>query len=296
MVGMIEPSAIVDAHHHFWDPSRARYGWMTAELEPIRRRFGPEDLEPLLAASGVRRTILVQTRSSVDETREFLELAARHRFIGGVVGWVDLTAPDVQDRVAELRAAPGGGKLVGIRHQVHDEPDARWLLRDDVKRGIRAVGDAGLAYDFLVRTRELGAAAAVARAFPDMRFVVDHLAKPPIREGAIEAWSDAMAPLAELPNVYAKVSGLVTEADWTAWRVDQLAPYVERALEWFGPSRLLFGSDWPICLLAAPYAGVVAACRDALGEISASDRERIFGANAVACYRLGIFAPVQGGR
>src|SRR5439155_3643730 len=245
-------------------------------------------LRPLLNANGIARTILVQTRASLDETREFLATAADTDFIAGVVGWVDLTAADVAKRLAELRAAKGGAKLVGIRHQVHDEPDADWLLRPDVRRGLSAVGDAGLAYDLLVRTRALPAAFATARGFPDMRFVVDHLAKPPIREGAIAEWAARLEPLAALPNVFCKISGLVTEADWGSWRVEQLVPYVRRVLGWFGPARCLFGSDWPVCLLAASYADGLDACRRSVGDVSDADRERIFSANATALYRLAV--------
>src|SRR5258708_1298853 len=180
---------VIDAHHHFWDPTKASYPWMTDALAPIRRRFGPEDIEPLLAANGVDQTILVQTRSSIDETREFLATAARHDFIAGVVGWVDLTAPDVAKQLASLRAGPGGAKLIGIRHQVHDEPDPEGLARKDVRRGLAAVGETGLAYDILVRTRELPAALALAKALPDMRFVIDHIAKPPIASGATSEWA-----------------------------------------------------------------------------------------------------------
>jgi L-fuconolactonase len=279
---------VIDAHHHFWDPARRTYPWMGDALAPVRRRFGPEDLRPLLAANAINRTILVQTISDMDETREFLATAGEHGFIAGVVGWVDLTSPDVADRLTELRAAKGGAKLVGIRHQVHDEPDPEWLCRADVRRGIRAVGDAGLAYDVLVRTRELPAALATLREFPDVRFVIDHLAKPPIASGEIDDWSAALKPLGALPNVFCKLSGMVTEADWKAWRPAQLAPYARRALEWFGPGRCLFGSDWPVCLVAASYPQVIDACRVALGPLSTADSERIFGGNAVELYRLPV--------
>ena len=283
----------VDSHHHFWDPRRASYPWMTDELAAIRRPFGPTDLRPLLDANGVDRTILVQTRSSEDETREFLATAAANDFIAGVVGWVDLTAPDVADRLAALRAGPGGAKLVGIRHQVHDEANPDWLQRLDVQVGIRAVGGAGLAYDLLVRTRELPAALVTARVHADVRFVIDHLAKPPIASGEIDAWSERMAPLAALPNVMCKVSGLVTEADWKRWTVDDLRPYVRRALELFGPARCVFGSDWPVCLVAASYEQVLSACRRAIGDISAVEGERIFGGNAVALYRIPVPAAAR---
>ena len=281
---------VVDAHHHFWDPARASYPWMTEALAPIRRRFGPEDLRPLLAASRVDRTILVQTRSSVDETREFLATAAKHAFIAGVVGWVDLTAPDVAEQLAALRAGPGGAKLVGIRHQVHDEADPGWLLRDDVRRGLAAVGDAGLAYDLLVRARELPAALATVRDLPEMRFVVDHLAKPPIISGATAEWAARLAPLAAYPNAFCKLSGMVTEADWKRWTVHDLAPYVLRVLGWFGPERCVFGSDWPVCLVAGSYSRVIEACRQAIGDVPSADRERIFGGNATLLYRLPVAA------
>jgi L-fucono-1,5-lactonase len=275
-----------DAHQHFWDPARGEYPWMTAELAAIRRPFGPDDLAPLLGARGVDRTILVQTQSSIDETREFLELAAATEFVAGVVGWVDLTSPSVGGTIAELRARPDGRYLVGIRHQVHDEDDPDWLLREDVRRGLAAVAEADLVYDLLVRPRELPAALETARRFPELRFVIDHLAKPPIAAGELEPWAERMAPFADLANVSCKLSGLVTEADWSSWTRDDLAPYVRRAAGWFGDERLLFGSDWPVCLLAASYGEVFDAYIDALGAISPEGRERILGLNAVRVYRL----------
>ena len=274
---------IVDAHHHFWDPAHAEYPWMTGELAAIRRPFGPEDLRPLLAASGVDRTVLVQTRSSLDETRELLATAERTDFVAGVVGWMELAAPDVADTLCELRAGPGGRWLVGVRHQVHDEPDAGWLLRPEVRRGLRAVGEAGLVYDLLVRPRELPAALAVARELPDVRFVIDHLAKPRVRDGADPEWAERLAPFSDLPHVRCKLSGLVTEADWPAWLPDDLAPFFRRALGWFGPERVLFGSDWPVCLLAASYGQVLDALERAL---PASARAAVLGENAVALYGL----------
>jgi L-fuconolactonase len=279
--------ATVDAHQHFWDPARADYPWMAAdELAPIRRAFGPEDLRPALAERGVERTVLVQTRSSVEETREFLAIADQIDFVAGVVGWVDLADPAVGDVLAGLRSGPGGRRLVGIRHQVHDEPDAEWLARGDVQRGLHAVADAGLAYDLLVRSRELRAALAAVGELADLRFVVDHLAKPPIRDHALEPWATLMSGFAGLPNVWCKVSGMVTEADPARWRVADLRPYVEHVINVFGPERLLFGSDWPVCLLAASYSEVYDAASAALGELGNEDRAAIFGANARLVYRL----------
>lgn len=276
----------VDAHQHFWDPARADYPWMTDELAPIRRRFGPEDLRPLLAEQGIDRTVLVQTRSSLDETREFCATAAATDFIAGVVGWVDLTDPDISRTLYALRDSPTGTTLVGIRHQVHDEPDPNWLLQSGVRRGLRTVGEAGLAYDLLVRTRELPAALRIVRELPEMRFVIDHIAKPPIRTGQVDAWAEAMAPFSDYDNVFCKLSGMITEADWSGWRPDDLVPYVRRVVGWFGEDRLMFGSDWPVCLVAGTYAQVVSALTQALGDVSSRATAKIMGENAVRFYRL----------
>lgn len=277
---------VVDAHHHFWDPARADYPWMTAALAPIRRRFGPEDLRPLLRDRGIDATIVVQARSGVDETRELLAVAAATDFVAGVVGWADLTDARLGSTLDDLRGATGGARLVGLRHQVHDEPDPEWLLRQDVRRGLSVVGEAGLVFDLLVRARELPAALATARDFRRLRFVIDHIGKPPIRTGETREWAAAMAPFAGLANVSCKLSGMITEADWTAWRSDDLVPYVRRTIEWFGEDRLMFGSDWPVCLLAGAYGQVFDALEFALGECPSETRAKIFGGNAVRVYQL----------
>lgn len=277
---------IVDAHHHFWDPDRADYPWMTNEVDSIRRRFGPEDLWPLLERTRIERTILVQTRSSDDETREFLAIAATTPFVAGVVGWVDLADASVSDSIASIRGSPGGARLVGIRHQVHDEPDPDWLLDPRVRRGLEAVGAAGLVYELLVRSRELPAALQIARALSDVRFVIDHLAKPPIREARMRPWAELIAPFGELANVSCKMSGLVTEADWAAWRPDDIAPFVNHAIDVFGPDRLIFGSDWPVCLLAATYEDVDQLARALVEHLTDTEQARILGDNAVAVYGL----------
>lgn len=281
-------SLVIDAHHHLIDPARTDYPWITAELAAIDRRFGPEDLAPELAAAGIDRTILVQTISSIEETRDFLEIASRTPFIVGVIGWIDLTDPDAAVAIDRLRAGPGGDRLVGIRHQVHDEPDPAWLLRPDVGRGLTAVEEASLSYDLLVRPRELAAALTIARARPGLRLVIDHLAKPPIRSGELEPWRALLRPFGELGNVWCKVSGLVTEADWTTWEPGELGPYVESAIEIFGPSRLIFGSDWPVCLLAASYGRVVSVARGLSAALSETDRDALFGGSAVRAYSLSI--------
>jgi L-fuconolactonase len=277
---------IVDAHHHFWDPATADYPWLTDELAAIRRPFGPEDLAPIVAAAGIGATVLVQTRSSLTETKDFLAIAARSPFVRGVVGWADLLDPAVDETIAALRAGPGGDRLVAIRHQVHDEPDPDWLGRNDVRRGIAAVGRAGLAYDLLVRARELPAARALVNAMPEVRFVVDHLAKPAIRDRFDPAWTAAVASFGGRPNVWWKLSGLVTEADWRAWRTSDLQPFVDRVLEIAGPDRLLFGSDWPVCLLAAPYERVLETARSLIAALTPSEQAAILGTTAVTVYRL----------
>jgi L-fuconolactonase len=279
-------ASVVDAHHHLWDPARFDYPWLTDDLATIRRRFGPEDLAPLVERAGVDRTVLVQTISSLDETREFLATAAATDYIAGVVGWVDLTDVAVGDTIAALAAGEGGSRLVGIRHQVHDEPDPDWLLRSDVSRGIAAVGAGGLAYDLLVRPRELPAALATARAHPDVSFVIDHLAKPPIKSGELEPWLSLLRPFGTLDNVTCKLSGLVTEADWGSWRPEDLEPFVDAAIEIFGPDRLMFGSDWPVCLLAATYDEVVEAARAATAGLSGDEHDQVFGETARRVYGI----------
>ena len=278
----------VDAHHHLWDPGRRAYPWMDESVAAIRRPFGVADLDAAAGPEGFQATIAVQAVSSVEETEELLDAAAAPGRVAGVVGWVDLADPEAAATMAALRARPGGRSLVGVRHQVHDEPDPDWLLRDQVLEGLAAVADAGLVYDLLVRERELPAARAVAQRLPELTLVVDHLAKPRIREAAMDPWAGELAALARHPNVAGKVSGLVTEADWTAWTPAQLAPYVAHAAEVFGPERLLFGSDWPVCLLAAGYAEVVAAATEALDRagFGPAEREAVLGANARRLYRL----------
>ena len=262
---------IVDAHQHFWDPALADYPWLTSEVEQLRRRFGPDDLAPLLDEHRVAATVVVQARASLDETYALLELAAATSFVAGVVGWIDLTG-DFED------APPG---LAGVRHQVHDEPDPNWLLRDDVQRSLAAVGEAGLTFDLLVRARELPAAVETVRRHPGVRFVLDHVGKPPLRAGDRDAWSDGVAALAELPNVTCKLSGLFTEAEPGT----SLAPTIEQALRWFGPDRCMFGSDWPVCLLATDYRGTLDLVRNAVPE---RDRETVLSGTAIRTYGLEV--------
>jgi L-fuconolactonase len=278
---------VIDGHQHFWDPSRADYPWMEApELAAIRRGFGPSDLAPLLRANGIDASILVQCRSSIEETEEFLRLSVATPFVIGVVGWADLTDAAVGETLGRLRGSSGGERLVGIRHQVHDEPDPDWLLRGDVQRGLAALVAHDLAYDFLVRTRELPAAIATARAFPQGRFVLDHAAKPPIAEGFSREWADLLAALAACGNVWCKISGLATEARWNDWDAERLLPFVAHAAECFGDDRLIFGSDWPVCLLAGSYGATKGALEECLTKLGPQLRDKAFGANAQRAYLL----------
>lgn len=274
----------IDAHHHLWDITRRPQPWLTgAALEPIARTFEPAELEPLLAEHGIDATVVVQSSSSLDETRELLDTAAASGGrIAGVVGWADLTDPALADVLASLT-----GPLVGIRHQVQDEADPWWLARAEVRRGLAAVAAAGLAYDLLITTRGLPAAVETAKALPQLRFVLDHAAKPPIAAGGWEPWAAQIRELAALPNVTCKVSGLVTEASWSGWKPADLLPYTRHVLDAFGPDRVLFGSDWPVCTLAAPYGAVVALAEEAAAGLTATESAAFFGGNAARVYGLG---------
>ncbi|QOZ55672.1 amidohydrolase [Bradyrhizobium sp. CCBAU 53338] len=277
----------IDAHQHFWDPARADYPWMSApELAPIRRAFGPADLAPLLKANGIDASIVVQCRSALAETEEFLAIADATPSVIGVVGWADLTDAAIGDTLDRLRTLPGGAKLVGVRHQVHDEADPEWLLRTEVQRGLAEIFARDLTYDVLVRTRELPAATATAKAFPRSRFVLDHAAKPPIADGGSVEWSERVAALAACGNVWCKVSGLATEAKWNDWDAERLFPFVQHVAKCFGEDRLIFGSDWPVCLLAGSYGEIEGALETCLTKLGASTREKAFGVNAKTAYRL----------
>jgi L-fuconolactonase len=255
-------------------------------LAPLRRDFLLDEYRYLAGAHDVTASVVVQTVTVPGETPELLALAAASELIAGVVGWTDLTAPDTADRIAALAEMPGGGKLVGLRHQVQSEPDPDWLTRPGVLRGLAAVAAAGLVYDLVITAGQVRAAARAAATVPDLRFVLDHLGKPPIASGRTEPWTQDLRGLAALPNTSAKLSGLVTEAAWNQWTVADLRPYAEAALDAFGPARLMFGSDWPVCTLAAGYHDVLAAACDLTAELSPPEREAVFSGTATSVYGL----------
>ncbi|MFG1947928.1 amidohydrolase family protein [Nonomuraea sp. NPDC048826] len=273
---------IVDAHQHFWDLETGEYPWLTPDSGVLYRTYGPEDLVPELRTVGVDRTVLVQAADSYAETDALLAHADAHPFIAGVVGWIDLTDPaEAAAALDRYRTRP---KFVGVRHLIHDEPDPDWLVREGVLESLGLLAAAGLPFDVVsLLPRHLDHVVTVAERHPGLKLVVDHLSKPRIKDHAWEPWATQIAAAAACPNVFAKVSGLVTEADHERWTVEDLRPYVEYAVERFGPERLMFGSDWPVALLAADYATVWHVTHALLGGPGA---EQVFGGTAVRFYGL----------
>lgn len=279
----------IDAHQHFWRYDAADYGWITPALGALQRDFQPADLAPHLASAGLSGSIAVQARSSSRETDELLALArttlASSTPVLGVVGWLDLAAPDVEQALDRYAREP---LLVGLRHVVQDEPDDRFLDRPDFRRGVLAAAARDLVYDLLVYPRQLPAAIDFARALDGVPLVLDHCAKPPLRAGhgspEMDAWARGMRELARAEHVACKVSGLVTEADWGRWREDDLLRCIELVIELFGPERVLYGSDWPVALLVAPYERVHGLAVRAMGACSPTERAAFFGGNAARIY------------
>jgi len=266
---------------HFWRYCAAEYEWIDESMALLRRDLLPPDAKREMDAAGVAGCVAVQARQTLEETLWLIELARQYPFIRGVVGWIDLRA-DVDAQLAHIGASTA---LVGVRHVVQGEADG-FLKQPDFLAGMARIEPAGLAYDILVFARQLSEAVAFARRFPRQRFVLDHLGKPDVRGGEYLAWQRHLAALGALPNVSCKLSGLVTEADWQAWTPGQLRPYLDAALDAFGPDRIMVGSDWPVCLVAAPYAGALALIRDAIGEYSADEQQRMLGGTATDFWNL----------
>ena len=279
--------SIVDAHHHVWDLSVRDQPWISGpDMAPIRRSFSVADLRPLAQAAGVGATVLVQTVDVAAETPELLALAAADPQVAAVVGWTDLTSPAIADELARLAAGPGGGYLAGIRHQVQSEPDPDWLRRADVIRGLRAVAAAGLCYDLVVLPHQIPAASYAAAAVPGLVMILDHAGKPAVARGDLESWADAIRAFAARPNTLCKLSGLVTEAP-PGTVTAAFVPVSDTILNAFGPDRIMFGSDWPVCLLADGYARVLELARSLVAGLSEAERTAVFASTAIKAYRIG---------
>lgn len=272
----------IDSHQHFWAYDAAAYPWIGAGMERIARDFLPADLAAAARPEGIGGSVAVQARQSLEESRRLLELAA-DPFVRGVVGWVDLRSETVAEELARLARHE---KFVGVRHVVQDEPDPRFLLGAEFVRGLRRLPEFGLTYDLLLYPPQLPAAVELAALLPEQPFVLDHLAKPRVKTGEIAEWRRDIEALARHANVSCKLSGLVTEAAWRGWQRSDFAPYLDVALAAFGPDRLMYGSDWPVCLVAADYAEVAGIARDFLARLSPAEQDLVWGGTATRCYGL----------
>lgn len=276
-------SARIDSHQHFWHYNSDDYPWMDESRAALRVDYLPPDLQPLMAASGIDGTVAVQARQIQIETDYLLELADRYDFIRGVVGWVDMRADDVEAQLEQYAAQP---RMVGVRHIVHDEADDRFMLGGNFLRGLAKLKAFDLSYDLLLFPRHLPVAINVVKQFPNQRFVLDHIAKPFIKDGILEPWESDIRRLAAFANVWCKVSGMVTEAAWKAWRQDDYAPYLDVVFDCFGAERIMFGSDWPVCTLAGSYSEVVGIVETYIAALSADEQAAVMGGNAVDFYQL----------
>ena len=273
----------IDSHQHFWRYDPAEYAWIDNSMQGLRHDFLPQDAKREMTRAGFDAGVAVQARQTLEETRWLLSLADAHPTIAGVVGWVDLRADDAR---AQLQRFAGHPRLVGIRHIVQDEADDRFLLRPEFCRGIALLGEFGLAYDILIHTRHLPVAAEFVARFDAQPFVLDHLAKPPIRSREVDAWARDLQRLAKFPNVMAKLSGLVTEADRKTWTLEHIRPYLDLAFNSFGANRLMIGSDWPVCAVAADYARTMGIITDYVSHLSRDERVAVLGGNAQRFWSL----------
>ena len=273
----------IDSHQHFWRYTAAEYGWIDDSMAALRRDFLPADLRREMDGAGVDASVAVQARQTLDETRWLLDLADANPFVAGVIGWVDLQADDAAEQLERFVDHP---KFLGVRHVVQGEPDDRFLLRPAFRRGISLLEDRDLTYDILIHPRHLPAAAELVSRFKWQRFVLDHLAKPDIRAGEIREWEKGIRELAKFPLVFCKLSGLVTEADWMRWTPDDIRPYLDAAFECFGAHRLLAGSDWPVCTVAADYGRTLSLVGDYMADRPAAERDAVMGGNAARLWRL----------
>jgi len=276
---------MIDAHHHFWKYKPEEYGWIDDTMSVLKQDYLPEDLELELHKTNTSGTVVVQARQSIDETRWLLDMADKHSFIKGVVGWLDLRSPVLEQQLKELASHP---KLVGLRHVIHDEPDDDFMLGLDFMKGIAQLEAYELSFDLLLFPRHLTRAIKLVRTFPNQRFVLDHLGKPDIKAGKMEPWKNDIATLAGYPNVWCKLSGMVTEADHKQWHYKDLLPYMEVVLNAFGPDWIMLGSDWPVCRLAGEYSAVMSVVMKFIEPLNKADKEKLLYQNAIDCYQLKI--------
>ena len=276
---------MIDAHHHLWKYNPEEYEWIDDSMSVLKRDYLPEDMEPELQLTGVSGTVVVQARQSLEETRCLLEMADKHSFIKGVVAWVDLCSPGLKRELEEFAVKP---KFVGVRHVIHDEADDDFMLRPDFMRGIAQLEAYNLSYDLLVFPRHLQHVLKLVKAFPGQRFVLDHLGKPLIKTRVLEPWRSDIARLAAHPNVWCKLSGMVTEADLKQWQYKDLLPYMKMVLDSFGPDWVMLGSDWPVCKLAAEYSEVMKIVPEFIASLNKMDQAKILYQNAIDCYQLKI--------
>ena len=275
----------IDSHHHFWKYSTDEYGWIEDEMKAVRRDFLPAELEKEIEGAGINGVVSVQARQTLEETEWLLRFSEKHDFIKGVVGWVPLISTDVGEYLSTLRSFT---KLKAVRHVVQGEPDDDFILREDFNEGIRKLKECKLSYDILILEKHLPQTIRFVDMHPDQIFILDHIAKPRIRENLIEPWRKNIRALAERGNVYCKVSGMVTEADYGKWTDEQLRPYFNAVLEAFGPERLMFGTDWPVCTVACDYRRWVVIVQKFISSLSTSEQEAIFGGNAIKAYNLDL--------
>ncbi len=275
----------IDSHQHFWVYNPSEYGWIDESMTALRRNFLPSDLRPELDNAGFQGCVAVQARQTLEETSWLLQLGGESPFILGVVGWVDLRSIEVRSTLSTLAKNP---KLVGVRHIVQSEPDDRFMLEPEFLRGVALLEEFDLAYDILIYAKHLPVAAEFVRRFPRQRFVLDHLAKPQIKDRQFHPWTEGIRALARFPNVHCKLSGMVTEAEWGEWKVEDLRPYLDVAWECFGPDRLMIGSDWPVCTVAAPYSRTMAAVKEYLAGRTTEVNEKVLGGNVHQFYKLKV--------
>ena len=273
----------IDAHQHFWRYNADEFDWIDDPMSVLRRDFLPGELKHELEGAGFHGSVAVQARQCLEETSWLLELAASSPQILGVVGWIDLQSPDLRTQLEEFASNP---KLVGVRHVVQGEPDDRFMLRPDFLRGIAMLEEFDLAYDILIYPKHLPVAAEFVHHFPRQRFVLNHLAKPFIKAGTTRPWEAGIRDLASFPNVFCKLSGMVTEADWQAWKAEHMKPYLDIALDCFGPERLMIGSDWPVCTVAASYSRTMNIVFDYFAKHSSDIQDAVFGSNAQRFWKL----------